>query len=306
LRIRLKPWLFFALLALCAGGIVFEIDYYRHRFVRSNADLVALLPPGDATIFFANVAALRQAGVLGLFAGSKTVEEREYQEFVRQTHFDYRDDIQVIAGAADGKQVLLIVRGRFDWGRLRQYALAHGGTCKRSFCNLPTSNPGRWASFLPIQSDVIGLAVSKDSSAVLALSPRRDRISQQVSSDAVWVMVSPSLLEDPVSLPAPLRIFAISLQSADRVLLSLDSGVKSGAAFSLQLDAECPTMAAAETIKTQLELQTRLSRMELAREHQQPSLADFAGMLVAGTFHLSDKHVIGTWPIHKELLNTLK
>jgi hypothetical protein len=306
LRIQLKPWLFFVLLALCAGAIVFEIDHYRHRFVRSDADMVALLPPGDATIFFANITAIREAGVLGLFAGSKTVEEPEYQEFLRQTHFDYRNDIQVIAGATDGKQILLIVRGRFDWDRLRQYALAHGGTCKKRLCNLRTSKAGRWASFLPIQSDVMGLAVSNDSSAALALSPRRDRISQQIPSDPVWVKVSRNLLENPVSLPVPLRIFAISLQSADGVLLSLDSGGESGAAFNLQLDAQCPTTATAETIKTQLELQTRMLRMELAREHQQPSLADFAGMLVAGTFHVSDKHVIGTWPIHKELLNTLK
>src|SRR5947209_2087889 len=98
--------------------------------------MVALLPRGDATLFFANVAVLRRAGVLGLFAGSKTVEEPEYKEFVRQTHFDYRNDIQVITGAADGKELLLIIRGRFDWSRLRQYALAHAGACKNNFCNM--------------------------------------------------------------------------------------------------------------------------------------------------------------------------
>ena len=268
--------------------------------------MVALLPAGDATIFFANIAAVRQAGMLGLFAASKTVEEPEYQEFVRQTHFDYRHDLQDIAGAADGKQILLIVRGRFDWGRLRQYSLAHGGTCIRNVCNLPTSKPGRWASFLPIQSDVMGLAVSTDSTAAIAVSPRRDRIPQQILSDPVWVKVSRSLLENPVSLPVPLRIFAIALQSADRVLVSLDAGAKSGAAFSLRLNAQCPTTAAAETIKTQLELQTRMLSTQLEREHRPPSLADFAGMLVAGSFHVSDKRVVGTWPIHQELLNTLK
>jgi hypothetical protein len=306
LRIRLKPSLFFVLLALCTGAIVFEIDYYRHRFVRSNADMVALLPHGDATIFFADVAALRGAGMLGLFAESKTVEEPEYQQFVRETHLDYRRDIQAIAGAVDGKQILLILRGRFDWSRLRQYALTHGGTCKNNFCNMPTSKPGHWASFLPIQPDVMGLAVSHDSGAALALSHPRDRVSQQLPSDPVWVKVSRNLLENPVSLPVPLRIFAISLQSANQVLLSLDSGGQSEAAFRLQLDAQCPTTATAETIKTQLELQTRMLRMELAREHEQPSRADFSGMLIAGTFHVSDRHVIGTWPIHKELLNALK
>jgi hypothetical protein len=306
LRIRLKPWLFLLLLALCVAGIVFGIGYYQHRFVRSDADMIALLPPGDATTFFANIAVLRRAGVLDLFAGSKTIEETEYRDFIRQTHFDYRKDIQAIAGAADGKDILFIIRGRFDWTRLHSYALAHGGACKDSFCNLPTSKPGRSASFLPIQSDVIGLAVGNDSNAALALSPHRDRVSQQIPPQPVWVRVSRRLLEHPLSLPVPVRIFFISLQFADRVLLSLDSGANNGAAFTLQLDAQCPSRTAAETIKAQLELQTKILRTELAREHQQPSPADFTGLLVSGTFYVSNQRVIGTWPIHKELLKTLQ
>jgi len=294
------------LLALCVGAVVFGIDYYRHRFVRSDPDMVALLPPGDSTIFFANMAALRRVGVLGLFAASKTVEDSEYQEFVRQTHFDYRNDIQVIAGAMDGKQILFVVRGRFDWSRLHEYALTHGGACKNSFCNLPTSKPGRWASFVPVQSDVMDLAVGDESRAALALLPHRDRLSQQIPSQPVWVRLSQKLLQNPLSLPVPVRIFFISLQSADRVLLSLDAGAKNEAAFTLQLDAQCPTTATAEVIKAQLDLQTRILRTELAREHQQPSPADFTGLMVSGTFRVSDKRVIGSWPIHKQLLNTLQ
>jgi hypothetical protein len=306
LRILLKPWLFITLLALCVSAIVFEIDYYRHRFVRSNADMVALLPPGDATTFFVNIAALRRAGVLGLFAESKAVVETEYREFVRQTHFDYRRDIQLIAGAADGDEILFIIRGRFDWSKLHRYALAHGGACKNSFCNLPTSKPGRWASFLPIQSDVMGLAVGNDRSAALVLSPHRHRRLQEIPSQPVWVRVSRHLLQNPLSLPVPVRIFFISLQFADRVVLSLNSAAKRGAEFTLELDAECPSRAAAETIKAQLEVQTRILRTELAREHQQPSPADFTGLLVSGTFRVSEKRVIGIWPIHEELLKALQ
>lgn len=286
--------------------MVFGIYSYRHRIVRSDADMVALLPPRDATVFFANVAALRQAGVLSLLAGSKTIEEPEYQEFVRQTHFDYTTDIQAIAGAADGKRILFIIRGRFDWGRLRQYALTHGGACKNTLCNLPSSNAGHWDSFVPIQTDVMGLAVARDSTAVVTLIAPRDRVPQQIPSQPVWVRVSQSLLTNPISLPVPVRIFAISLQFANRVLLSLDSGVKSGSPFSLRLDAQCPNRATAEAIKAQLDLQTRALRIELAREHQKPSPADFTGLLLGGTFQVANNQVIGTWPIHKELLNTLQ
>src|SRR5436309_8895537 len=166
-------------MAVCVGGIVFGINSYQHRWVRSDSDMVALLPDKDATVFFVNVAALRRAGVLSLFAGSKPIEEPEYQEFVHQTHFDYTTDIEAIAGAADEKQILFIVRGRFDWGRLRSYALTHGGVCKNSLCNLPSSKAGRSASFLPIQPDVMGLAVAQDRNAALALATHQNRVSPQ-------------------------------------------------------------------------------------------------------------------------------
>ena len=103
----------------------------------------------------------------------------------------------------------------------------------------------------------------------------------------------------PISLPVPVRIFAISLQFANRVLLSLDSDVKSGSAFSLRLDAQCPNRATAEAIKAQLDLETRALRMELAREREKPSSADITGLLIAGTFQVANNQVIGTWPIHK-------
>jgi hypothetical protein len=268
--------------------------------------MIALLPRTDATVFFTNVTALRRAGVLNLFADSRTTQEPEYQEFVRQTHLDYTRDIQAISGLADAKQILFVVRGRFDWRKLRQYALAHGGTCDSRICNVPTTQPGRWTSFLSIQPDVMGLAVAKDSAGALTLSPRGDRVSQDIPSQPAWVRVSRRLLQNPSSLPVAVRIFAISLQFADRVLLTLDSGETSGGSFRLQLDAACPNAATADTIRSQLDLQTRALRRELEREGQKASPSDLTGLLIAGTFRVFDKRVIGTWPLHRELLKALE
>ncbi len=78
---------------------------------------------GDATIFFANIAALRHAGMLNLLAGVKESEDREYSNFIRETHFDYKRDIDGIAGAVDGDRFFFVVRGYFDWNRLRRYAI---------------------------------------------------------------------------------------------------------------------------------------------------------------------------------------
>jgi hypothetical protein len=299
-----------ALLALAAvvAALLFAIDYYRHRFVRSNADLVKLLPPGDLTIFFGNLAALRQAGLLNLLTGVQPASERDYLEFVRRTEFDYTHDLDALAGAADGERLFFVMRGRFHWDKLRQYAMAHGGSCQADSCKAPTSKPGRWANFLLIQADVIGLALSADTSAADLLRPpgRRVQESEHPPADPVWVRVSPTLLKNPVSLPLPLRIFAITLQSAESVMVSLGPASGNAFAFMVKLDAGFPNEPTAEATRNQCEIQTKMLKIELAREHQQPNPADLTGLLTAGSFQVVDKHVTGEWPVRKELLRTLQ
>jgi len=307
LRIRLKPWAFFTLLAIATAATLFAIAYYRHRFVRSDSDMSALLPPGDATIFFADVAALRRAGALNLPTGPSAMEEPDYREFVRQTAFDYTKNLDAIAGAADGRQVFLVLRGRFDWIRLQQYAVSHGGTCVNTFCRGMAGKSGRWTSFLAIQPDVMGLALSGNTSAASALRPPGRRLSERGLTGPAWVKVSQALLKNPSSLPLPMRIFAISLQSADPVVLSLGPDRENGGAvLSLRLDAQCSSAATAETTRNQLEIETKMLKLELDHEHRRANTADLTGLLTAGTFQVKDKGVVGTWPVRRELLNALK
>ncbi|MGA8028907.1 MAG: hypothetical protein WB992_17335 [Bryobacteraceae bacterium] len=307
MRVRLKPWVFVTLLAIATAAILFGIYRYRHRFVRSSTDMLALLPDGDRTVFFADFAALRHAGMLSWIAGSKAAEEPEYREFIRQTHFDYVKNIDAIAGAADPAQAFFVVRGRFDWLLLRAYAERHGGNCSDNFCKVQTTTPGRWASFFVIQPDVIGLALSGNSSAANALRPYGHGRFQPVSARPVWVKVSRALLKNPLGLPLPLRIFAITLQSTDRVVLSLASAAEnSQAAFSLELEAQCPSEATAETTRNQLQIETKMLKLELAREHQPANPADLTGLLTSGTFQVLNRAVVGSWPVRKELLRTLE
>jgi hypothetical protein len=84
------------------------------------------------------------------------------------------------------------------------------------------------------------------------------------------------------------------------------AGGSSVAAFTLQLDASCPNQAAAETIRKQLEIQTKMLKLELARERKQPNAADLTGMLVAGSFQVVDQHLVGRWPVQRELIESLQ
>ena len=119
------------------------VDTQRHRFVRSDIDLVKQLPPGDFTRFYADLGELRKAGLLHLLTGQSPVQEKDYEEFVRQTEFDYTRDMEAVAGASDGEQFFFLIRGRFQWNKLKEYAVAHGG--------LAGANP---AQFRPASRDI--------------------------------------------------------------------------------------------------------------------------------------------------------
>jgi hypothetical protein len=306
LRAPSKPWLVFAVLAALIAALLWGIDGYRHRFVRSDRDLFRFLPQSDATIFYLNVAALRHAGMLQVFAGATGAEEADYRSFVRETQLDYRKDIDAIAGAADDQQIFFIVRGRFDWNKLRAYAVAHGGNCTGELCDAPTSKAGRWASFLSIQPDVMGLALSAGRAAAQRVRAPGHALTDPVSDRPVWVRVSQNVLKDPASLPIAVRIFAISLQFANPVVLSLRSADEHDEEFELELNAQCANAAMAETVRSQLELDTKMLKLELAREHAQPNAADLTGLLTAGSFQVVDKRVVATWPVRKELLRALR
>ena len=55
-------------------------------------------------------------------------------------------------------------------------------------------------------------------------------------------------------------------------------------AFTVQLQAVFPNAPSADTTCKQLQIQTRMLRLELARENQQPNPADLTGLLMSGTF----------------------
>ena len=306
MRIRLKPWVFLTLVAVAIVLVTYFVRRGPTLFVRSDGEMVGLLPHRDLTTVFINVDTLRRANLLKLLEASKPDQEHDYQTFVRETGFDYTRDIDALAARGDAQTMFFIIRGRFEWSKLEAYAKNHGGRCDPAFCKLPTSRPGRWASFLRVQPDVIALAVSVDPADVLVLTPRRIDHPDAIPSQPVWVSIAHSLLSNPKDLPVALRIFAIAMQSTDRVTLSIGQGTATDGQFELKLEASCHNAAIADTARMQLENNTKLLKLELAREHQQPNPADLTGLLTSGTFQVAGNSLIGRWPVQRELLNSLQ
>jgi hypothetical protein len=74
----------------------------------------------------------------------------------------------------------------------------------------------------------------------------------------------------------------------------------------IDLSAQCSSAVAADTVRKQLEIETKMLKLELAHEHAQPNPADLTGLLTSGTFDVSGREVRGEWPVKKELLNALQ
>jgi hypothetical protein len=313
---NLHPVIFLVVLGAVLTLILFGVHRYRHRLVRQPVDLVRFLPLPlplqlpDASTFYIDVDALRRSGYLDLLATAKSTSEADYHQFVEATNFDYTRDIDAIAGSVSGDDSLnLFVQGRFDWSRLQDYARRHGGGCRADQCSLPATNPGKWIGFAELQPDVMALGVtaSKDAAsgvATAALAQTQPAPPFTISLDPVWFCPAHSLLQMPNGFPQSLRMLAIALQSADSVTLSL--GRSTRAAFDLKLKASFANPVIANTSKNQLEIYTRMLRLELARERAQANPADLTGVFTAGTFSQQGKMLFGTWPVQKEFLQALR
>jgi hypothetical protein len=286
--------------------MVVAAQRYRYRFVHTNSDLIGLLPRTDGTLFFADISKLRTAGYLRYLAGSSPAQEKDYAEFLRETGFDWRNDIDALAGTIDARELLAVVRGRVHAGKIRQYEKAHGGDCASEVCSLPASTPGRWLSFVEVQPDVIALAVSADKTAAHQLQREGPSQTRVLSDAPVWLKPSPALLSNPAQLPVALRIFAIALQSADSAVVSLRSANDSGAAFEIEMNAWFPNQSAADSARAQLELNTKMLKLEFIREHKQAAPGDLASLLISGSFRSNAKELIASWPVQPELLQALE
>jgi hypothetical protein len=300
---RLHPALVVVLAVAICGGLVLGIGWLRTRRLSTTEALMAHLPPEEAVILAVNLASLRQSGILSAMTASKITEEPEYRAFVQETGFDYQQDIDLILAWFRQETTYVLLRGRFDWARLRAYVTAQGGVCRNTFCNLEGSTPQRKISFFPLNRDVMALAVSPSEGAAWALkSARPGRPGRSVPDHPAWLLVPVSALRDAENLPAGTRLLAKAVASADKVQLSLAAP---GGRLEVLLEAACRSAEDASTLSSQLESATRLLKETIAREKQTPNPGDLSGVLAAGSFRSEGQRVLGRWPVERAFLESI-
>jgi len=297
---RLNPVLVVALVVALCAGVVFGLAYFRDHRADTPADLVEYLPSQEGVVLAIDLRALRAAGVLAALDGSRIGQEPEYVSFVTETAFDYQEDLDYALAWFGNRTVCLLLRGRFDWRKLRAYATGQGGVCRNSFCRVVGSTPERRISFFPLRRDVMAVGVGPDDWAASTLLTRQaSRRGTNTPARPVWLRVPSAALRDSENLPPGTRLFARAMEGAQEVSLSLSISEERAA---IELDATCPSIAEASALSFQLEGLTRVLKEMIAREQQTPNPRDLSGVLAAGVFNRVDRRVVGRWPVEREFL----
>jgi hypothetical protein len=301
-RFRFHPWQLVALIvALCIAAVT-GLYLYRARGGSQPLDLVSYLPTDNATVVYIDVEAMRRTGVLNLFAGSKAAEELEYQKFVDDTRFDYRQDLDAVAAAFKDGQVFIVARGRFHWGNLMEHVARQGGGCHNGYCVVDASRPHRRISFYALKSNLLGMAVSKDDSAAYQVTRNSGRLALLPPGEPVWMVAPSSALNDVENLPAGTRPYASALRNAEQIVFA--AGPRRDQ-LMLFLNVSCKDQDSASSLLVELENTTNTLRKWIAREHAAPNPGDLSGVLTAGSFHRDGQVVHGEWPLPKPFIESL-
>jgi hypothetical protein len=285
------------LVAALTAVIVYRVHATRAFF--NPPALLSRFPSEDALVMSADFVTLRRAGLL---TASKVPLEPEYKQFLDGTGFDYKRDLDFLVASFSHSGTFFILRGRFDWKKLRDYAAHQGGSCYEDLCRMQGSTPERHISFLPLRSDALALAVSTNDLAATLLTKTAPPITTPLPAAPVWLSVPGAELRRQDALPPSIHLMLSALTRADRVVITLGPGGPQG--VEAQLQATCNSQDDAKVLASQLRSTTGLLKEALARDKTAAD-GEVTSMLTAGVFDQTDRKVTGNWPVRKSLLDAL-
>jgi hypothetical protein len=301
MRSKLQPWHLGAALVLTCVAVLATLYYVRSRSVATPRAMLACLPRSGAVSLYLDVEGLRRSGIMDLIAGSKAVEDLEYQKFVDGTGFDYRRDLEGVAATFSGKNSHLVLRGSFDWKRIDAYAMAQGGTCNNSVCRVAASG-GRFFSFYPLRSNAMAIAISFDEWAAMSIAPHTSPSDAPMPDQPLWMSVTGPALRDVAAVPTGAQSFVSPLESAENIILSIGPSNNN---LQVNLNVLCASEATASDLVTKLEGATNMLRKMLDREQMKPNPRDLSSILVAGAFRRDGRRVIGLWPMQRDFVEAV-
>jgi hypothetical protein len=309
MRYRAQPWVPVAALAAVCGIALWGLIAYRNRGDWTSAEMARSLPLENAVIAYADIATLRSSGLFQTIFGTKSVEELDYRKFVTESGFDYKTDLDRVAISFQKNSRYAIAVGRFDWPKIKSYALQSGAECINAVCEVRGKPLENSTSFYPLRGSAMALASTPQAGGVytIAAAPAPANVNDpwpEVQTP-FWVLVPGTVLRDPSALPTGVKIFGSALASAQRALFTVEADAN-GKAFRLRMQVSCNNEQDAGKIVQQLTEATNLLRNMMERDKLAPKPSDLAGLLVGGKFTLENPtKVSGVWPLQPALIQAI-
>ncbi|MDZ4797634.1 MAG: hypothetical protein SGI92_05690 [Bryobacteraceae bacterium] len=294
-----------ALITVALGvGVVFLLS--GNKGPKTAAQYLQYFPEREAVVFYLDVDALRTSGILDKLVGSTVGESADYRSFVQQTGFDYKKDLDAVMLNSAGAIHYFVLKGRFDWPKLRAYAEKEGGKCQgANYCSVKGSTPDRVVSWRRISDHYLGLASARDESGARAIDRRKtDALPMFVPPVAPLFLHLPGdAIRASDQLPPGTRLFAKALEKAERVVFAL--AAEGSDKFALTADVTCTSQEDAAVLRAQLEGLTKTLASFIARESKVPSPTDLSGILTSGSFLREERKVKAKWGVPKAFLDSL-
>jgi hypothetical protein len=272
-----------ALFCLIAAAAVLLIFRWRRPMPAANAgtppSLLSLLPPDAPAVGYIDVVALKRlqgnllADILGL-AGTNPQQDRDYQDFVRDTGFDYTRDLDHAAIAFwpgltnNDDRTLAVAEGRFDQAKIKAYALKTGKIIASGSQQvyLVPGSPAVALQFLDAKRIAIASGPAPDTILAGIKPSPRDPVMQKridrVAGAPIFAVartdsLPPSFFDNLRSVP--------ELQSIVRTIRGFTlAGQPEGDLVHATLDAECDSMASAVRLATVADTLRFLGSMALS------------------------------------------
>jgi hypothetical protein len=217
-----KLWLAGGVVALAAGGYAAYLHYSTPAEIPA-VEIVSALPSDATTVFYVDLAALRQSPLLaGLRAFAPVAAtDKEYADFVRETGFDFERDLDRAAMAtadrAGSRVVYALAEGRFDKQKISAFALKSGRREERGgnqVFTTPVSGSPQALTFAFSRKGTLALTDGGDLGPILSSrgrDPARDELAERarrLAGSPVFVVLRPSreaLAAFATRLPGALR-----------------------------------------------------------------------------------------------------
>jgi hypothetical protein len=264
--------------------------------------MVSYLPTHNAIVLYIDFNAIRRTGILEMVAGTKAAEELEYQQFVDQTLFDYRQDLDAAALAFKDDEVFLVLRGRFHWKNIMDYALHQGGACHNGFCTVNGSRPERRISFYALKPNLMAMASGKDDYGAHQVSRNTGALALAPPIQPVWILVPAAAVKNTAALPDAAKPYALALRNAEEVIFSIGPQQDH---LELSLKVTCKDAVSASSLLVDLESTTNALRKMIGREQKTPGPGDLTSVLASGSFSRNELRVYGEWPIPRAFVDSI-